>query len=178
MKSEFEKSWTRLPEENSRQYSAFCIFRDMGPKRSIPKVDKEWSSTGAIRRLRVWAAQNHWKERVVAYDDYIDEIKRTKNEEAILEMTARHADYSLQIQEKAIESLKLVDPGQLKPHEVIKMIETAVKIERLSRGVPTENIKQENEVIEVKKDVITPEKLKNPEVRKAANEFIRTISDS
>jgi hypothetical protein len=58
------------------------------------------------------------------------------------------------------------------------MIETAVKIERLSRGVPTENIKQENEVIEVKKDVITPEKLKNPEVRKAANEFIRTISDS
>ncbi len=178
MNSEFKKSWTRLPEETSRQYDAFCIFRDMGPKRSIPKVAKKWSSSGAIRRLRVWASKNQWKERATSYDDYIDEIKRAKNEEAILEMTIRHVNYSMQFQEKTIEALKLIDPKQLKPHEIIKWIEISIKIERLSRGVPTENIRQEKEELGVKKDVITTEKLQNPEVRKAANKFIRTIADS
>ncbi len=66
-------------------------------------------------------------ERASAYDEHIDEIKRARNEEAIIEMSARHADYSLQIQEKAIEALNLVNPEELKPNDLIKWYDVAVK---------------------------------------------------
>ena len=58
------------------------------------------------------------------------------------------------------------------------MVEIAVKIERLSRGVSTENIKQESEFKEVKNDVITKEKLEKPEIRRKANQLIKAIADS
>ena len=93
-------------------------------------------------------------------------------------MSARHVEYSIQIQEKAIEALRFINPEELKPNEFIKWLEEAVKIERLSRGVPTENIKQENEVKEVRNDAITKENLQKPEIRRKANQLIRAIADS
>ena len=134
--------WEKLPEETSRQYEAFCIYRDMGIERSILKVAYEWSEGGHTSKLKEWSSKYHWVERASAYDEYIDEIKRARNEEAIIEMSARHAEYSLQIQEKAIEALNLVNPEELKPNDLIKWYDVAVKIERLSRGLSTENIKK------------------------------------
>lgn len=171
-------SWERQPDETSRQYEAFCLYRDMGPERSILKVAREWSSGGHTSKLKEWSSKHHWVDRASAYDEHIDEIRRGRNEEAIIEMSARHADYSIQLQEKAMEALKLINPDELKPNELIKWLDIAVKIERLSRGVPTENIKQEQEVKEVKADAVTREKLKNPEVRRKANQLIRAIADS
>lgn len=172
------KPWEKLPEETNRQYGAFCIYRDMGIGRSILKVAHEWSAGGHTSKLKEWSSKCHWVERASAYDEHIDEIKRARNEEAIIEMTARHANYSLQIQEKAIEALNLIKPEELKPNDLIKWLDIAVKIERLSRGVSTENIKQESEFKEVKTDAITKENLGKPEIRRKANQLIRAIADS
>ena len=76
----------------------------MGIERSILKVAQEWSTGGHTSKLKEWSSKFHWVDRASAYDEHIDEIKRAGNEEAIIEMSARHADYSLQIQEKAIRS--------------------------------------------------------------------------
>ena len=100
------KLWEKQPEETNRQYEAFCIYRDMGIERSILKVAQEWSAGGHTSKLKEWSSKYHWVDRASAYDEHIDEIKRARNEEAIIEMSARHAEYSLQIQEKAIEALK------------------------------------------------------------------------
>jgi hypothetical protein len=172
------KSWLKLPEETSRQYAAFCLYRDMGPERSISDVANVWSDSGATSRLNEWSSKYNWVDRASSYDEHIDEIKRARNEEAIIEMSARHVKYSIQVQEKAIEALRLINPEELKPNEFIKWLLEAVKIERLSLGVPTENIKQENEVKEVRNDAITKESLEKPEVRKKANQLIRAIADS
>lgn len=172
------KLWEKLPEETNRQYEAFCIYRDMSIERSILKVAQEWSSGGHTSKLKEWSSKYHWVERASAYDEHIDEIKRARNEEAIIEMSARHANYSLQIQEKAIEALKLVKPEELKPNDLIKWYDIAVKIERLSRGLSTENIKQESEFKGVRADAITKENLEKPEIRRKANQLIRAIADS
>jgi len=169
--------WERQPNETSKQYTAFCIYRDAGPERSISEVADKWSNSGATSRLNEWSKKNHWVERATDYDEYIDTIKRFKNEEAIIEMSERHARESQLFQDKAIERLKSLEISELKPQDLIKYYDIAVKIERLSRGVPTENIKRE-EVKEVNDYVITPEKLKKPEVRDAANKFITTIANS
>ncbi len=107
-------------------------------------------ASGATSRLREWSSTHSWLDRAHEYDYYVDSIKREHNEEAIIEMSTRHANYSLQIQEKAIEALKLVKPENIKPLDLIRWLDVAVKIERLSRGLPTENIKQEQAAIDEK----------------------------
>lgn len=172
----FQK-WNRIQGETSKQFEAFSIYRDMGPERSISEVAKLWSESGATSRLREWATKNKWNQRTIAYDDHIDDIRRAKNEETIIEMSARHADYSVQIQDKAMDALNLIKPEDLKPHELIKWINVAVNIERLSRGAPTENIRQEQEVKEVK-DEITTEALKNPKTRKIVGRLVKQLANS
>lgn len=170
------KSWERLPEETSRAYKAFCIYRDMGPSRSIQKVAQEWSSGGHTSRLKEWSSKSHWTERATAYDEYLDEIRRSEQEDEIREMAERHAREAQLLQDKAIEKLESLNIDEMKPQDVVKFYDIAVKIERLSRGVSTENIKREE--VKEKKDVIIKEKLQDPHVRKRATEFIKAIADS
>lgn len=173
--------WERLPNEPTKQYLAFCIYRDIGLNRSILKVAKEWSEGGHASKLKEWSSKYHWVERAASYDEHIDKIKRDNYEdivqETIRETVARHTMESKLFQTKVHERLETIDPDELKPNELIKWYETAVKIERLSLGIPTENIKRE-EIKEVERDEITPEKLKNEKIRKTANQFIKAIAGS
>lgn len=172
-----QKFWEKLPAETPKAYAVFCLYRDMGYKRSIRKVAREWSEGGHTSKLKEWSSKYHWVERAAAYDEHIDNIKQDTYEEVIREMIARHTKESKLLQSKVHERLENIKPEELKPNELIKWYETAVRIERLSLGIPTENIKRE-EIKEVERDEITPEKLKNEKVRKAANKFIKTIADS
>ena len=171
------QQWERLPEESSKQFEAFSIFRDLGPSRSVSEVANLWSESGATSRLREWAKINNWQQRAMAYDQHVDMIMRVSHEEEIKKMVIRHTKEARLFQSKVHERLEKINPNELKPPELIKWYEIAVKIERLSMGVPTDNIKRE-EVSKVKDDVITKERLKNPQVRKRATEFIRAIADS
>lgn len=172
------KPWERMPGETSKQFEAFSIFRDIGPSRSISEVANLWSESGATSRLREWARKNKWHQRVIDYDEHMDRIIVVSHEEEIKKMVVRHAREAKLFQSKVHERLEKIDPDELKPHELIKWYETAVRIERLSLGVPTESIKQEQEFKEAKADVVTMEKLKDPKVRRRAAEFIRAIADS
>lgn len=173
------KSWEKLPDETGKAYEAFCIYRDMGIDRSIHKVALKRTESGPhTSRLKEWSRKYHWILRATAYDEHLDDIRRFRNEEALVEMSERHAREAQLLQEKAITKLKALNIDDMKPFDVIKFYDTAVKIERLSRGVPTENIKQEKEFREVKNDAITRESLQKPEIRKKANQLIRAVADS
>ncbi len=171
-----KKSWEKLLGETSKQFEAFCIYRDMGTERSISEVAKVWSNSGATSRLTEWSRKHQWVERAASYDQYVDELKRYEQEDQIREMASRHARDAQLFQAKVHDRLENINPDDLKPNDIIKWYEVAVKIERLSRGVPTENIKQEK--IQGVEDVITKERLQDPRVRKKATEFIKTLADS
>lgn len=169
-------SWERMPEETSKQFEAFSIFRDIGPSRSISGVANLWSESGATSRLREWARKNKWHQRVIDYDEHMDRIMVVSHEEEIKKMVVRHAREAKLFQSKVHDRLENINPDELKPHELIKWYETAVKIERLSMGISTENIKQE--AVKVKEDAINQETLRKPEVREKANKLIKAIADS
>ena len=135
--------WERLPSESSKAYAAFCIYRDMGPKRSIEKVQKKvGKKSGYLRHLYRWSSKYNWFERAKAYDDYIEKKKREENEKAILEMAERHVKLAMAFLLKIAQALQQIDPAQLSPSDMAKWLEIATKLERLSRGVPTEIGKQ------------------------------------
>lgn len=83
--------WERRTNEDSEEYAAFLIYRDLGPlARSI-------NSTQAIignhkfSNLSIIANRNKWKIRAEAWDNEIDRLRLVANERAIIEMAERHA---------------------------------------------------------------------------------------
>lgn len=131
--------WERLPEESSKAYEAFCIYRDLGVDRSIEKTAKSRLKPGSYSWLRNWSSKYNWVERARAYDDYLEREKRKEREKAILEMMDRHIKETMALQQKALERLKTLNPDELTPRDVLNYLLEAMKVERLSRGEPTES---------------------------------------
>lgn len=64
-------------------------------------------------------------------------------------MAKRHIAIAMSMQAKAVEALKKIDVSKLNASEIIRLFDTAVKIERLSRGEATFiNSNQDNKVDE------------------------------
>ena len=135
--------WERQPNERSKAYAAFCIYRDMGTDRSIEKVYEERSKRGPLSRLKKWSAEHNWVKRAEAYDDYMEGKKREKKEKEILEMADRHVKLAKAFQQKIAQALQQIDPAQLSPSDMAKWLDVATKLERLSIGEPIEIGKQE-----------------------------------
>ncbi len=130
--------WERLPNESSKAYQAFCIYRDLGVERSLEKVAQNRGKPGSKSWLNTWSTKYHWVERAQAYDDYMEQEKRKEQERAILEMVERHTKEAMALQQKALERLKSLDSSELSTKDVLSYLLEAMKLERLSRGEPTE----------------------------------------
>lgn len=130
--------WERQKNESSKAYAAFCIYRDLGVERSLEKVAQNRGKPGSKSWLNTWSTKYHWVERARAYDDYLEQEKRKEQEKAILEMVERHTKEAMALQQKALERLKSLDPNELSTRDVLNYLMEAMKLERLSRGEPTE----------------------------------------
>lgn len=82
-----EPIFERLPDEGSRAFAAFCVYRDLGPARSLDKAYRKHSQdtgsaatgTRASGRWEQWAQDHQWRERAAAYDA---ERERRQREQA------------------------------------------------------------------------------------------------
>jgi len=136
--------WERQKDERNKAYHAFCIYRDLGPDRSLEKTREILGkSAGYTRWMQTWSSKYDWVTRAQAYDDYIERKKREKNEKEILEMADRHVKLAKAFQQRLAQALQQIDPAQLSPSDMAKWLDVATKLERMSRGEPTEIGKQE-----------------------------------
>ena len=123
--------WERQKGENNKRYEAFCKYRDMKP-RSLQKVAEELTKSSAL--IRRWSAQDKWLERVAAWDDEQDRIARQAQIDEIKKMRKRHADLATAMLVKAAQALRRLPEDEIKATDVSRMVETASKLERISRG--------------------------------------------
>lgn len=105
-------------------------------KRSLPKLAKELGKNR--KNIEKWSAEDKWQARCEAYDRYLDAQATAKRIEGIAEMNKRHINVAEQILEKAAEGLKYIEPDEIRPSDVAKLVDTAAKLERLARGDATE----------------------------------------
>jgi len=136
--------WDRQKNESSKAYAAFCVYRDLGPDRSLEKVRQTLDKPRSRKWLGEWCATYNWVERARAYDDYLEKKKREEKEKAILEMAERHARLAMAFQQRVAERLREINPSELSPADMARWLDIATKLERLSRGEPTEIEKQEH----------------------------------
>jgi len=85
-----------------------------------------------------WHSKHKWVKRAEAYDEYLERRKREEHEKAILEMAERHARLAVAFQQKIAQRIQMIDPNELTPQDLARWLEIATKLERLSRGEPTE----------------------------------------
>lgn len=72
--------WERREGETSKAFAAFCVYRDMGPERSIDKVSAKYQKSVAL--LNRWCQANDWPRRATSYDDHMDAVRRSGREKA------------------------------------------------------------------------------------------------
>jgi hypothetical protein len=144
MSGEEERDWDRQPGESSKAYAHFCLYRDMGPQRSLRKMAKDGRCAAKVRQLDRWSSKWRWVERSQRYDDHLQYEDRLRQEKERKEMVSRHAKIAVLSQNlvvKGIEKLvSEVEQGKrdLSASDASRLLDVAVKIERLSRGEPTE----------------------------------------
>lgn len=132
--------WERQKGETARAFEAFAVYRDMGPGRSINKTAQ------ALHKNRTtigeWSSKYEWVKRVSAWDAEQDRIARQKNTEEIKKMRKRHTDLASAMLVKAARALQRIPEDEIKAADVSRMVETASKLERISRGDAGEIIEE------------------------------------
>jgi hypothetical protein len=131
--------WERLPGESARSYGAFCVFRDIGARRSLRECCRRFygdGSTANVRQISSWSSKWKWVDRCRAWDDHLDQQARAEQERLRKEMVQLHAQAARAAVEKALEAIRRTVPPDLKPADIIKWLVEAAKLERVSRGEP------------------------------------------
>lgn len=126
--------WERQKGESGKAFEAFVVYRDMGPTRSLmkaaQKLDKNRTTIGD------WSAKWSWVERVDAWDDEQDRIRRLELAQARVEAVERHWKSAAQVNAAGIFALnkwyKIAksNPERLRPMEALKLWEHSLRIER------------------------------------------------
>jgi hypothetical protein len=73
--------WDRQTDETKHQYQCFCVFRDLGPARSIAKAIAAIGGRKAKAiRWRQWSTCHNWIARAEAYDRHVAYIEHRELE--------------------------------------------------------------------------------------------------
>ena len=146
--------WERLPGETARQYECFCAYRDMRylekPKKPGGIVRPDFTVRRSIRglaeqmgvtrkSLEPMSAKFDWVARAEEYDSYILDCVAAQNTAQIVKMHEKHAAIAEQMLRKATSRLLTIPDTDIDANAVVRMVDIGVKVERLSRGEPTEN---------------------------------------
>ena len=135
--------WDQQPGEPNRWYARFEQFRLAGPNRSLLgtlNADREQRGKKKARSIPgAWtenASRWRWRERAVAWDKQERRQARVAHAQEIEEMNRRHAQEAKVLQSKGLQALKTVEPGQLRPHDILRFCTESARLERLARGEP------------------------------------------
>jgi len=145
MRNEEKHEWDRQSGESSKAYAHFCLYRDMGVSRSLRQMANVPGCTAVVRQLNRWSSRWKWVERCQEYEDHLEYQDRLQQEKERREMRKRHAKMAILAQNIAVEGLKnlltKVQGGEqgVAPADLTRLLEVGVKVERLSRGEPTDS---------------------------------------
>jgi hypothetical protein len=164
------KPWERQVGESILQYQKFCIFRDLGPARTVTGILSKTNHT-TLRSLQDVSVRFKWRHRAAAWDEHLNTIKIKAQINEIVEMSKRHAANSFAVETALMEPvrafLRKIQNGEAaryfdsKPagvllNFIIKASDKLPKIidtERKSRGEPTE-ITRSEELVENKSVIV------------------------
>ena len=134
--------WERQPEETAKAFEAFCVYRDLGPDRSIAKTGKKMGKSRVT--LENWSSKNEWVKRCAAWDAEQDRIARIEMQKDMAETRKRQRNQAKKMQEKGMELLESISIGDAKLSEVVSLLKAGMEQERIAIGDVGEVIEERN----------------------------------
>lgn len=127
--------WERQQREPMTAYHAFCVYRNLGPTRTITRTAAEiLKSESYLSRLSV---QWNWRERAMAWDDHKDTLVRAAEISESIEAgkrQARVAQKAIELSEKALDAL-IETPEKISPRDAAQLLDIGTKVERRALGM-------------------------------------------
>lgn len=151
--------WERQPGETARAYSAFGLYRDAGPMRTLRKVAAAFYaqpgetipldavSSARLGQCKTWSAQNDWVARAEAWDAYLDEVSRLEQIEAAKTMRGQYVTLAMSMRGRIAQTLQaMAGAAETVPvRELPRWLEAAQKVEAWARDVPSEIVEHRDE---------------------------------
>lgn len=141
--------WERMPDETNRAYAGFVVYRDLGRTRTLRKAavaflgygkeDDFDPSKSEIRRIERWSATNRWVARAEAWDEFLQRQEDAELVDEAVRMKKRHTQLSAVMTSKIatyLNTLTDTDLARMTPDQAMRVLDLAIKNERLSRGIP------------------------------------------
>lgn len=121
--------WDRQKDESPQAWEAFRQYRDLGPARSVAKVGEECGKNVSL--LERWSSRHAWVVRASAWD--AEQDRQWQAELGAARRKAAEKNITLAQTIKIVAGHSLAQLAQssagLKPHEIARMVEVAVRIE-------------------------------------------------
>jgi hypothetical protein len=135
------EAWDCQPGEGPKVWAAFCVYRDLDPAtRSLSKVAQQCGKSKVL--MARWSSTWQWVGRVQAWDSEKDRRRRAGELKALEDMGRRQVATGRLMQSRGIDRLSTMSPDEvqlLSISELIRLIETGVRLERIGRGDPDVN---------------------------------------
>ena len=147
-----ELEWDKQPEESLQMYERFCFYRDFIyyddaelQDRHVVDITKRRSYRAcadhfglALNTIERDGKKYRWQERCEAYDRYIALLARRENEKKVKKMLNNHALLGAAMVQRAAARFISLKEREINAADTIRMADVGVKIERMSRGVSSE----------------------------------------
>ena len=129
--------WERQPGETIKQFEAFCVYRDLGTRRSVSETARRLQKSRQL--VARWDERNEWADRVRKYDSHMDAEARKEMEQMAREAKRRRIISAGWMQTEALRQLRsLAAKGESIPASVlVRMVEVGALNERLEFGETT-----------------------------------------
>lgn len=141
-----ELAWERRDGESTVAFTAFTIFRDLGPSRSLlkaynahRKAKEKRSVHRASGQWNQWAVYHKWRDRAEAYDAHLEREARKDREREHSERMQQHRDRqrelaiqtidaSIELLKKASEKLAKLSAKDIPPQSLPQFFRAAAAV--------------------------------------------------
>jgi hypothetical protein len=135
-------TWLRQPDESSKAFVAFCVYRDMLPD-ARTLVAAATACGKSLRLISRWSATHCWSERAAAFDSWADQRRLEKIASGRARMAESLASDALQARRLAMTILtknaERLEKGRrlASVAEGAKLLQVASALEIECRGEPS-----------------------------------------
>ena len=139
-------------KETTKHRRVFDQYVRLGPSRSLHDLHRLLGRDPGMAGLKkgpslssieTWSSAFHWQDRLLDLERQARQRDEEAQIQALRDMTERHIKEGLALQQKGIERLNQLASEDMTAQDSIRAVLEGVKLERLSRGEPTELIRQE-----------------------------------
>jgi hypothetical protein len=130
-------------QESTRHRTAFNVYFELGPNRSIERLREELLREGtrygfrqvpSLRTLYRWSKDFRWQLRLAGLEEEAREKDAEAHAKRVEEMRERHGKIGLALEQKGLDAIQGYLNGALTPHAAILALKEGVRLEREAHG--------------------------------------------